>query len=166
MALKQIKRLSLLYLLAISRVMASGQSGQRSQHEAGNEIDFISDTQQPMTVEKIRLRANHNIKATSLLLADILQQKPRAVYILGDVVAVGSRDHKWVAMDRFLGDCKKNDIPTYGLLGNHDVMWRRRKGEANFQRRFPDHVNTGYVQHHRFDGRHHAKFKFQEAVRC
>jgi hypothetical protein len=24
-------------------------------------------------------------------------------------------------------------------------MWSRRKGESNFQRRFPDNVNTGFV---------------------
>jgi hypothetical protein len=138
MALKQIKRLSLLYLLATTRILASGQS-------VNNEIDFISDTQQPMTVEKIRLRSNHNIKATSLLLADILQQKPRALYMLGDIVGLGSRNHKWAAMDRFLDGCKKNDIDVHGLLGNHDVMWSRKKGESNFQQRFPDHVNTGYL---------------------
>jgi UDP-2,3-diacylglucosamine pyrophosphatase LpxH len=134
----QIKRLSLLYLLAISRILASGQS-------VNNEIAFISDTQQPMTVEKIKLRSNHNIKATSLLLADILQHKPRALYMLGDIVALGSRDHKWAAMDRFLDNCKKNGIDVHGLLGNHDVMWSRKKGEINFQQRFPDHSDTGYL---------------------
>ena len=48
-----------------------------------NEIDLISDTQQPLALEKLRLHANHNIKATSLLLADILQQKPLVLYMLG-----------------------------------------------------------------------------------
>jgi hypothetical protein len=134
----QIKRLSLLYLLAISRILASGQS-------VNNEIDFISDTQQPMTVERLRLRSNHNINATSLLLANILQQKPRALYMLGDIVALGSRNNKWTAMDRFLENCKKNDIDVHALLGNHDVMWSRKKGEMNFQKRFPDHVDTGYL---------------------
>jgi hypothetical protein len=143
MALKQTKSLSLLYLLVFTRILASAQSGQPVR--VNNEIDFISDTQQPMTVEKIKLRSNHNIKATSLLLADILQQKPRAVYMLGDIVALGSLNHKWAAIDRFLGNCKKNDIDVHGLLGNHDVMWSRKKGEINFQKRFPDHLNTGYV---------------------
>lgn len=110
-----------------------------------NEIDFISDTQQPMTLEELKLRPNHNTKATSILLADILKQKPLAVYMLGDIVALGSVNHKWSAIDRFIDSCRKNNIAVHGLLGNHDLMWTRRKGETNFQRRFPDYVDIGYA---------------------
>jgi hypothetical protein len=39
------------------------------------QIKRLSLLYQPMTVEKIKLRANHNIKATSLLLADIRLKK-------------------------------------------------------------------------------------------
>ncbi|HXD77157.1 MAG TPA: metallophosphoesterase [Puia sp.] len=116
-----------------------------AQSATNNEIDFISDTQQPMAVEKVKLRPNHNIKATSLLLADMLRQKPLAIYMLGDVVGVGSSNLKWRAMDRFLASCRKNNISVHALLGNHDVMWSRRKGELNFQHRFPDNVDVGYV---------------------
>jgi Calcineurin-like phosphoesterase len=112
---------------------------------ASNEIDFIADTQQPMLVETLRLHPNHNTKATSLLLAEILQQKPLAVYLLGDVVALGSSNRKWSAMDRFIDTCRKSNIGVHALLGNHDLMWSRRKGETNFQRRFPDNVDTGFV---------------------
>jgi UDP-2,3-diacylglucosamine pyrophosphatase LpxH len=110
-----------------------------------NEIDFIADTQQPMLVETLRLHPNHNTKATSLLLAEMLQQKPLAIYLLGDVVALGSSNRKWSAMDRFIDNCRKSNIGVHALLGNHDLMWSRRKGETNFQRRFPDNVDTGFV---------------------
>lgn len=136
MATHQTKFLLLLCLLAITQ-LSSGQSG--------NEIDFISDTQQPLAVEKIRLRPNHNIKATSLLLADVLKQRPRAIYLLGDVVAIGSSNRKWRAMDLFIDSCRKTNITVNGLLGNHDLLWSRRKGELNFQQRFPDNVDIGYV---------------------
>jgi len=109
------------------------------------EIDLISDTQQPLLLEEIRLHPNHNVKATSLLLADMLKEKPQAIYMLGDVVALGSSDRKWHSTDRFLDSCVKKNIAVHGLLGNHDLLWSRRKGEINFQRRFPDHVNVGYV---------------------
>ncbi len=112
---------------------------------AHGEIVFISDTQQPMALEEVRLHPNHNLKATSLLLADILKQKPLTIYMLGDVVAVGSSNHKWSAIDRFIDTCRKNNITVHALLGNHDIMWSRRKGEINFQHRFPDNVDTGYV---------------------
>ncbi len=34
----------------------------------------------------------------------------------------------------------------YGLLGNHDVMMRDSRGERNFNKRFPDHKRTGYLE--------------------
>jgi len=139
MAMHKIKSLLLVCLSAIANILMA-QSG-----AVNNEIDLISDTQQPLALEKLRLHANHNIKATSLLLADILQQKPLALYMLGDVVALGSSHRKWHVMDRFLDSCRKNNIAVHGLLGNHDLMWSRRKGEINFQRRFPDNVDIGYV---------------------
>ena len=132
---RQIKSLLLLCLAASARWSVAQT----------REIDFISDTQQPMGVEEVILHPNHNIKATSLLLADMLKQKPIAIYMLGDVVALGSSNQKWHAMDKFLDSCRKNHIPVHGLLGNHDVMWTREAGERNFQRRFPDQVSTGYL---------------------
>ncbi len=81
-----------------------------------------------MAVEKIILRSNHNIKATSLLFSDMLKSRPLAIYMLGDVVAVGSINHKWNRVDRFLDSCRKNTIAVHGLLGNHDIMWNRNTG--------------------------------------
>ncbi len=130
---------TLIFLIAIS---AKSQS---SVIASNNEIDFISDTQQPMTVEKIKLHTNHNIRATSLLFSDMLKNKPLAIYMLGDVVAVGSDNHKWLNIDRFMDSCRRYKIAVHGLLGNHDVMWTRRKGEKNFLKRFPDNVDIGYA---------------------
>src|SRR5882757_10732766 len=153
MVIHQIKNL-LLVCLSVFAHISIAQSGSDNHGFlkecapdviAHNEIDFISDTQQPMALEEIKLHPNHNIKATSLLLADILKQKPLAIYMLGDVVAVGSSNHKWSAIDRFIDTCRKSNIALHGLLGNHDLMWSRRKGEINFQRRFSDNVDIGYV---------------------
>jgi len=153
MGIHQIKGLLLVCLWSFSHISIAQsvfdnkrfQKNCDSDVIARNEIDFISDTQQPMTLEKVKLHPNHNIKATSLLLADMLKQKPLAIYMLGDVVAVGSSNHKWSAIDRFIDTCRKNNIAIHGLLGNHDLMWTRRKGEINFQHRFPDNVDIGYV---------------------
>jgi hypothetical protein len=65
--------------------------------------------------------------------------------MLGDVVAVGSDNHKWRSVDRFMDSCRKYKIAVHGLLGNHDVMWTRRKGEKNFLKRFPDNIDIGYA---------------------
>jgi predicted phosphodiesterase len=110
-----------------------------------NEIAFVSDTQAPLWVENIFLKGNHNKKATSLIFEDIIKNKPRALFILGDVVSLGYRDAKWKNIDQYLEACRAHGIEFHALLGNHDVMGRPRKGESNFQKRFPDHVRTGYV---------------------
>lgn len=110
------------------------------------EVVFVSDTQAPMWVEKLVLGSNNNVEATQLVLNDILLRKPSSVFILGDVVTLGYKQKKWERMDRFLDSCRKAGIPVRALLGNHDVMTRSRKGESQFQRRFPDHNRTGYYQ--------------------
>jgi hypothetical protein len=129
-----------LFLVATTRGWSQSQTA-----AAGPEIDFVSDTQLPMAVEKIKLRANHNGEATSLIFSDIVRSRPQAVYMLGDVTAASSSNHRWGRVDRFLDSCRKNGIIVHGLLGNHDVMWTRRRAEREFQLRFPDHVDTGYI---------------------
>jgi Icc-related predicted phosphoesterase len=129
-------------LLFLTTLSAQSQS---SVITSNREIDFVSDTQQPMALEKIKLHSNHNLKATALLFSDILKNKPLAVYMLGDVVAVGSSNRRWRKADKFLDSCRKNNITVHGLLGNHDLMWGRREGEKKFQERFPDNVDIGYV---------------------
>ena len=109
------------------------------------EICFISDTQQPMKVEQLVLKSNHNIKATSLLFTEILKVKPTCLYMLGDVVSLGYRNNRWNKVDAFLDSCRKVNIAVFGALGNHDVMGRKNKGERNFNKRFPENVRTGYV---------------------
>ena len=119
----------------LSGLLSFGQPG---------EIVFVSDTQAPMWVEKLVLGSNNNVRATDLVLGDIVRRRPTSVFILGDVVTLGYKQKKWSRMDRFLDSCRKAGIPVRALLGNHDVMTRSRKGETQFQKRFPDHHRTGY----------------------
>ncbi|HWA34872.1 MAG TPA: metallophosphoesterase [Cyclobacteriaceae bacterium] len=109
------------------------------------EIAFVSDTQAPLWVENIFLKSNHNREATGLIFQDIIKNKPKALFILGDVVSLGYREAKWKNIDKYLQACRENGIEFHALLGNHDVMGRPHKGESNFQKRFPDHIRTGYV---------------------
>lgn len=111
-----------------------------------NESIFLSDTQAPMLVERLVLRTHQNTKATRVIFAEILRKKPPVLYWLGDIVSLGYRNRKWVPIDEFLAQCTKNQTAVYAIMGNHDVMGRPRKGERNFQHRFPDHSPTGYVQ--------------------
>lgn len=65
--------------------------------------------------------------------------------MLGDVVSLGYSKKKWRSVDRFLDTCRKEGTHVYGILGNHEILGRRKKGELNFAKRFPRSVRTGYV---------------------
>jgi UDP-2,3-diacylglucosamine pyrophosphatase LpxH len=109
------------------------------------ELYFVSDTQQPLLVEKIIHKSNHNKNATANIFASILKDKPTSLYMLGDVVGLGYANKKWKKVDLFLDSCRKQGTGVCGVLGNHEVMGRKKKGEQNFQQRFPMNVRTGYV---------------------
>ena len=113
---------------------------------AQKDIVFISDTQAPMWVEKLVLGSNHNIQATKMVFSDIILHRPGSLFILGDVVTLGYKKKKWITMDAYLDSCRKAGIQVTALLGNHDVMTKSRKGETQFQKRFPDHNKTGYYR--------------------
>ena len=110
------------------------------------EILFLSDTQAPMFVERLVLRTHQNTKATTTIFAEILRLKPPVLYWLGDIVSLGFRNSKWPVIDQFLASCRQIGTAVYAIMGNHDVMGRPHKGARNFQKRFPEHVHTGYVQ--------------------
>jgi len=109
-------------------------------------LEFVSDTQEPMGVERLYLAATQNRRATAMIYSSILHDKPAALFMLGDVVSLGYRNKKWTRTDHFLDSARKEGIKVYGLLGNHDVMFRDRRGQINFNKRFPEHRHTGYLQ--------------------
>ncbi len=109
-------------------------------------IVLASDTQAPLGVEKIYLKANNNTLATKKIFENIIQQKPTNLLILGDVVSIGSNKKKWKEMDSYLQDLRNQGTVVTALLGNHDVMLNAKKGENEFKKRFPDEVNTGFYK--------------------
>lgn len=108
-------------------------------------LAFTSDTQQPMTVEKIFLKSNHNEKATEMIFKDVRAIQPAAFFILGDVVSVGYRNSKWKAVDKYIAELKKDSIPVYATLGNHEVMFIASRGIKQFRSRFPMFKPEGYT---------------------
>jgi predicted phosphodiesterase len=110
------------------------------------QIAFLSDTQEPMWVEKLALKSNNNREATAIVFGDIVKTKPALLLILGDVVNLGYKEKKWSRMDSYLDSSRRAGITVHGLLGNHDVMTASARGEAQFQRRFPDHNRLGYYR--------------------
>lgn len=130
------RTLALFSLTTLSSFFAWGQTN----------IAFASDTQAPMWIEDMFLKSNHNEKATSLLFSEIEKQKPANLFILGDVVSLGHKEKKWKKMDLYLQRCRDAGIEVSALLGNHDVMGNAKKGEKVFQKRFPNHIRTGFIK--------------------
>ncbi|MBL4678887.1 MAG: metallophosphoesterase [Mucilaginibacter sp.] len=109
-------------------------------------IAFASDTQEPMWIEKLFLKSNHNLLATKMIFNDVDQLHPNAFFILGDVVSVGKNKKAWRNIDKYIGQLVKDSIPVYATLGNHEVMFNSKKGITNFRKRFPDYEPSGYTR--------------------
>lgn len=109
-------------------------------------IAFTSDTQEPMWVEKIMLKSNQNQQATKLIFKDVLGLHPSGFFILGDVVSVGYRISKWTTIDEYLKQFSHDSIPVYATLGNHEVLFRPKRGVKNFLTRFPMYKAGGYTE--------------------
>ena len=132
-------------ILFISCLLSVFVKGQAADTTVGvsKEIVFASDTQAPMWVETLVLKSNHNRLATKHIFDNILTRNPAAVYLLGDVVALGSSTRQWKPMDTYLQRLRNKGIKVNAALGNHELMGQGVKGQKKFQRRFPKHVKTG-----------------------
>lgn len=109
-------------------------------------LAFASDTQKPMWVETLFLKSNNNRQATKKIFNEFEQVKPRALFLLGDVVNLGYSDKQWKDVGGYIKNLRKHGISVHAALGNHEVMGQARKGEEKFQTYFPEHVRTGYVK--------------------
>jgi hypothetical protein len=49
-------------------------------------------------------------------------------------------------MDQYLQNLRNKGIKVDAALGNHEVLGQAKKGQNKFQKRFPNHVPTGYVE--------------------
>jgi len=109
-------------------------------------ITFASDTQEPMWVEKLMLKQDHNLKATKMIFQDLDTLRPAAFFILGDVVSLGKSNAAWSNIDKYVKQLRKDSIPVYATLGNHEVMFNAAKGTKNFSNRFPFYKPEGYAE--------------------
>ena len=112
----------------------------------GPMICIVSDTQTPIVVERLFLRAKNNRGATAAIFRELARLHPTALVHLGDVVPFGFSDSEWANMDSLLRPLRESGVPVPAILGNHDLMLLPEVGQANFQARFPEHVPTGYVR--------------------
>lgn len=109
------------------------------------ELIFASDTQAPMWIETLWLKPTNNRAATRSIFDNLALRNPAAVFLLGDVVNLGSSNRQWKPIDKYLDTLRSKDIKVMATMGNHEVMGRPKQGQRKFQKRFPDHVKTGFA---------------------
>jgi len=97
-------------------------------------------------IEKLLLAEHENEHARNLIFADLIQQKPLAVFHLGDLVGLGFEESQWQVIDQFLARLGQQEIPFFPALGNHELMIFPDDGALNFTKRFPFFIKTGYTR--------------------
>ena len=138
--------MSFLFLLLFvnSTKAFTGKDSIQSSSLKNDTLIFVSDTQAPLFAETIIHKTPYNATATKMIFDDILQKKPQNVFLLGDVVAAGSKPKRWAKVDMFLDSVRKDGGHVWACLGNHEYIYNGRVGVDAFQKRFPDHSKTGY----------------------
>lgn len=107
-------------------------------------LAFIGDTQTPIWIESLLLGGDRNEEATDSLFADILRVRPRALFMLGDLVSMGAYTAAWESIDRKITQVRAAQIAVHAILGNHELAVYSRTGEEYFSEGFPEHRRTGY----------------------
>ena len=111
---------------------------------ANDTFIFVSDTQEPLFAETLIRKAKFNQTATKMIFEDILKKRPQNVFLLGDIVAAGSKPRRWRQVDKFLDSVRTKGGAVWACLGNHEYIYNAKSGESAFQKRFPRHSKTGY----------------------
>lgn len=97
-------------------------------------VIFVSDTQQPLWIETLRLQEHHNEHATRKLYHAIAHDSSAdAIFHLGDITALGMFDSYWKDFDLFHSSLR---IPFYPVIGNHDYYPLSGAAEEQFYKRF------------------------------
>jgi len=141
-----LRALSLLPAIALCIAFGSYRAAARGVFPGpdNDTLIFVSDTQTPLFAETLLHKTPFNRKATGMIFDDILGKRPRQVFLLGDIVAAGSRPRLWRPVDRFLDSIRNNGGEVWACLGNHEYIYHARNGAQAFQKRFPPHRKTGY----------------------
>jgi len=100
-------------------------------------IAVIADTQAPMRTEMLWLKEERNVEATALLFSRLQNENVDAVVVLGDLVAMGSREKDWKPVDYFIAALRRQSTGVYAVAGNHEYSFPANAGIEEFYKRFP-----------------------------
>ncbi len=105
-------------------------------------IIFVSDTQQPLWIETLRLKEHDNEKAARTIFKAIEQESTAVgIFHLGDITSMGMFDSYWHTFDEFRKNIR---VPFYPVIGNHEYYLFKKPALDQFQNRFPEVTTTWY----------------------
>jgi Icc-related predicted phosphoesterase len=108
-------------------------------------IVVIADTQAPQRVEMLWSEDERNGEATGILFDRLLKERMAGLFILGDLVAMGSVEEQWTPVDYFISALRRKSAGVYAVPGNHDYSFPASRGIAEFYKRFPRARSTVQV---------------------
>ncbi|MCM2321821.1 MAG: metallophosphoesterase [Oligoflexia bacterium] len=100
-------------------------------------LAFVSDTQEPIWLERLRLRYDDNAQVTRKIFESIALQSPDAVLHGGDLVAMGSSPGDWEYFRQAFQPLSKLRIPLFATPGNHEFMLSAEAATRHFRRNVP-----------------------------
>ena len=109
-----------------------------------HKLYFVSDCQQTLSIEKLRLKPNRNEEARDSLFSDLIRQKPRDLFLLGDLTSSGSNNNSWSPIKRLQLSLRKVNSHLFAIPGNHEYYSNARRGLRNFKQQFPEISLYGY----------------------
>jgi predicted phosphodiesterase len=109
-----------------------------AQNDQEIKIGFVSDTQQPLWIEKLFLNDYNNETATNAIFNSLIYKEDIvSLFHLGDLTSFGTLDSEWKIIDSHLKLLKKKQIPVYPAFGNHDYYFISGIAQRQFKKRFP-----------------------------
>lgn len=124
-----------------------GNYAQPSKQNTPPVIAFVSDTQEPMLLEKLWLKSDNNEMATREIFRAINQeQNLTALFHLGDITALGFWPWEWNTVSNELFPFWKRGIPVYPAMGNHEYFLFSSLGKNQFFKHFPYIKSSWYAE--------------------
>ena len=107
-------------------------------------ILFISDTQQPMLIETIRLKTQENERMTQRLFTMMAKETTAAaLFHLGDITSMGMMNSYWKSFDTLR---TMLPFPVHAAFGNHEYFFVPSWGKEQMLKRFPSLDPSWYVK--------------------
>ena len=129
----------IILLLAPGIFFGTPFTGSAQVRDSNSVLIFVSDTQSPLTFERLYPNYSENERATQIILGDILDEKNvEAVVHAGDITGYGSSKKEWAPLVAFLDSLRARKIPFLAAKGNHDYYFMAHAAMKNFAEYVPD----------------------------